>query len=137
MPASASSKAEALDAIFDRLHRLLARYSPPLKSKSGTVRNKRDFHLTIAKAVVVPGSYENKPAEVGLAAIILQKGYVGFYFMPIYIEPDLKKKLPGALTQLLKGKTCFHIKKLDDELLEHIEIALDEGVKNYKRRGWL
>jgi len=91
----------------------------------------------IPKAVVVPGVYESKPAEVGLAAIILQKGYGGFYFMPIYIEPALKKKLPPPLAKLLQGKTCFHIKKLDDDLLKHIETALDEGVENYKRRGWL
>jgi len=137
MPATATAKTASLETVFDTLHQLLSRYSPPLKTRSGTVRGKRDFHLVIPKAVVVPGAYENKPVQVGMAAIILQKGYVGFYFMPIYIEPEFKKKLPSALTQLLKGKTCFHIKKLDDGLLKHIAAALDEGVKNYKRRGWL
>lgn len=137
MPAAATSTTTSLETIFDDLHQLLSRYSPPLKSRSGTVRGKRDFHLVIPKAVVVPGAYENKPAEVGLAAIILQKGYVGFYFMPIYIEAGFRKKLSPSLIKLLKGKTCFHIKKMDDDLLKHIEAALDEGVKNYKRRGWL
>lgn len=137
MAAGASSQPATLEAIFDSLHQLLSQYSPPLKTKSGTVRGKKDFHLTIAKAVVVPGAYENRPAEVGLAAIILQKGYVGFYFMPIYIEPAFKKELASSLIKLLQGKTCFHIKKLDDDLLGHIKHALDEGVKNYKRRGWL
>ena len=137
MPAGASSKTAALEAIFDSLHQLLSRYSPPLKTKSGTVRGKKDFHLTIPKAVVVPGAYENKPAEVGLAAIILQQGYVGFYFMPIYIEPGFKKKLAPSLIRLLQGKTCFHIKTLDDDLLAQIKHALDEGVKNYRHRGWL
>lgn len=137
MPAPASSKVESLDAIFGSLHQLLSRYSPPLNKKSGTVRGKKDFHLVIPNAVVVPGAYENKPAEVGLAAIILQKGYVGFYFMPLYIEPAFKKKLAPSLINLLQGKTCFHIKKLDDDLLGHIKHALDEGVKNYQKRGWL
>jgi hypothetical protein len=137
MPAAASSKDASLEATYDSLHQLLSRYSPPLKTKSGTVRGKKDFHLVIPKAVVVPGAYEGKPVEVGLAAIILQKGYVGFYFMPIYVEPGLKKKLSPSLTKLLKGKTCFYIKKLDDDLLKHIESALDEGVKCYKGRGWL
>lgn len=57
--------------------------------------------------------------------------------MPIYVEPGLKKKLSPSLTKLLQGKTCFHIKKLDDDLLKHIETALDEGVNLYKSRGWL
>lgn len=137
MPAAATSKSASLEAVFDSLHQLLSRYSPPLKTQSGTVRGKKDFHLTIPKAVVVPGAYEDKPVEVGLAAIILQKGYVGFYFMPIYIEPALKKKLAPLLNKLLQGKTCFHIQKLDEELLGHIKAALDEGMKNYKQRGWL
>jgi len=137
MLATASSKAESLETIFDSLHQLLSRYAPPLKTKSGTVRGKKDFQLTIPKAVVVPGAYEDKPVEVGLAAIILQKGYVGFYFMPIYIEPALKKKLAPSLTKLLQGKTCFHIKKLDEDLLGHVKAALEEGMKHYKQRGWL
>lgn len=137
MPVTASPKSETLEAVFDQLYQLLSRYSPPLKTKSGTVRGKKDFHLTIPKAVVVPGAYENKPVEVGLAAIILQKGYVGFYFMPIYIEPAVKKKLAPSLIKLLQGKTCFHVKKLDEDFLGHVKAALDEGIKNYKDRGWL
>lgn len=137
MPTSAPSKAGSLEQVFDELHQLLSRYSPPLKTKSGTVRGKKDLHLAIPSAVVVPGAYQGKPVEVDLAAIILQKGYVGFYFMPIYVEPALKKKLSPSLTKLLQGKTCFHIKRLDEDLLQQVKSALDEGLKNYKARGWL
>lgn len=61
MPATASSKAASLETIYDSLHQLLSRYAPPLKTKSGTVRGKKDLHLVIPKAVVVPGAYEGKP----------------------------------------------------------------------------
>lgn len=137
MPATTSTKAASLETAYDTLHQLLSRRSPPLKSKTGTVRGKRDFHLVIPNPMVVPGAYGGKPVEIDLASLILQKDYVGFYFMPIYIEPNLKKKLSPSLTKLLQGKTCFHIKRLDDDLLKHVEAALDEGVKFYKGRGWL
>lgn len=137
MLASATSRTGSLEEVFDELHQLLSGYSPPLKTKSGTVRGKKDLHLAIPKPVVVPGAYQGKPVEVDLAAIILQKGYVGFYFMPIYVEPGLKQRLSPSLTKLLKGKTCFHIKQLDEDLLAQVKSALDEGLKNYKARGWL
>jgi len=41
--------------------------------------------------------------------------------------PDLRK--------LLKGKSCFHIKKLDENLVNQIETALKEGLNYYKMQG--
>jgi hypothetical protein len=135
--AAKTAKSDSLDAIFDSLLDLLSRYSPPLESSGGKVRAKRDFHLTIPKAASVPGSYGGKPVALDLASIILQKGYVGFYFMPVYIQPTLKKNISPSLLATLKGKTCFHIKKLDSDLLRDIDAALREGTKLYKSRGWL
>jgi hypothetical protein len=45
--------------------------------------------------------------------------------------------LAPSLTKRLKGKTCFHIKQIDSEILGNIEDAVDEGVKSYRERGWL
>jgi hypothetical protein len=137
MPATKTAKSDSLTAIFDGLQELLSRYSPPLKSSGGKVRAKRDFHLAIPKAASIPGAYGGKPVELDLASIILQKGYVGFYFMPVYIQPALKKAVSPSLLSTLKGKTCFHIKKLDAELLRDIDAALREGLDLYKSRGWL
>jgi hypothetical protein len=47
------------------------------------------------------------------------------------------KKIPPALLRSLKGKTCFHLKQLDDGLRRDIEAALEVGTKSYKDRGWL
>jgi hypothetical protein len=48
-----------------------------------------------------------------------------------------KKKLSPALLKLLKGKTRFHVKALDDGLHKDIQAALDLGTKVYRERGWL
>jgi hypothetical protein len=137
MAAPASAKASSLEDVYESLHKLLSRFAPPFKTSGGKVRGKRDLHLTIPKAVAVPGAYGGKPTEFAMASIILQKSYVGFYFMPIYMNPALKNKLSPSLNKLLKGKTCFYIKKLDADLLRDIQAALNEGMKRYKDRGWV
>lgn len=131
------SDSDSLESIFESLRKLLSRFSPPLQIHSGNIPNKRDFNVRVPKAVSIPGAYGGKPVQVDLASLILQKGYVGFYFMPAYIDSKLRKKLAPELLRLLKGKTCFHVKQLDASLLANIEFALHEGVKSYKEKGWL
>jgi len=131
------AKTAPLDTVFEDLQKLFLRYAPPFKTSRGAVRAKKDLHLKISKAVVVPGAYGGKPVEVAMASLILQKSYVGFYFMPVYMSPGLKKELSPSLAKLLKGKSCFYVRKLDAELLQDIEAALDKGVKSFKERGWV
>jgi len=137
MPASKASKSAELEGIYGALEKLLTSFAPPLEVFSRKVRNKRDMAIRVPKPVVIGRAYGGKPVQVDLAALILQKGYVGFYFMPAYIDPGLRKKLAPALVKLLKGKTCFHVKQLDAAQLANIKFALEEGVKCYKKNGWL
>lgn len=92
------------------------------------------YDLWSDKNVVIEGKQRS---EVYFAAVMIHKGHVGFYYMPVYEEPDMKKVFDPALLKLLKGKSCFHIKKLDDVLLTHIETALAEGYRLYKEKGWV
>jgi len=137
MSAKKVSKSELLESIFDRLCKLHSNFSPPLEIYSRHIKNKRDFNLRIPKAVSIPPAYGGKPVQLDLAGLILQKGYVGFYFTPIYLNPALKSKLSPSLLKNLKGKTCFYIRKLDEDQIKNIEFALGEGVKLYKQKGWL
>jgi hypothetical protein len=137
MAGPARAKSESLATVFDGLHKLLSRYAPPFKAGGGKIPGRLDLKLTIPRAVSVPGAYGGKPVELEFAAIIVQKAFVGFYFMPVYMNPALKKKLSPALAKLLKGKACFQVKHLDASLLNDIEAALNEGAKTYKARGWL
>ena len=87
--------------------------------------------------MIIPGAYGGKPVELQFAAAILQKGYVGFYLMCIYMDEAAKKRLSPALRKLLKGKTCFQLKALDEGLEKDIEAALSLGTKAYRERGWV
>ena len=132
-PAAAKAGVD-LAATFDELHSLLKRYSPPFGARTGTVKNKRDYNLWSEKQVIIEG---RQCEEVAFAALIEQKGYVGFYLMPLYATPELNSSIPPRLMKLLKGKSCFHVKVLTPELVSDIKSALDEGRALYRKRGWV
>jgi hypothetical protein len=139
MATTAGTKDAPLELVFEKLRRLLLKHVPPFKpggDERGTFRGKKNFHLVVPEAVAVPGAYGGKPTELCMASLVMQKGYVGFYFMPIYMNPVLQRKLSPALMKLLKGKSCFHIKSLDASLLDDIDTALLLGAKSFRDRGW-
>ncbi len=59
------------------------------------------------KKLVIDG---RKKDEMWFAAALIQKGYVGFYFMPIYTNKKLHDVFKPELLKCLKGKACFHIR---------------------------
>jgi len=122
---------EDLHAIFAALKKELTAYQPPLQPKNDT---ERYYDLWSFKDLVIEG---RKRKEVFFAGNIIQKDYVGFYFMPVYAEPEVKMLFKPELLRLLKGKSCFHIKVLDEELLGHIRQALADGFALYQKRGWV
>lgn len=90
--------------------------------------------LISQKTVVIEG---RKKDEVWFAGILVQKGYVGFYYMPVYAAPDIKKVFKPELLKCLKGKSCFHIKKEDPVIMDQIKESLKIGYEMFKERGWV
>ena len=78
-----------------------------------------------------------KKPEMWFAAAIIQKGYVGFYFMPVYGTDKVKDFIKPELFTCLKGKACFHIKKADPVIYKQIKESLKLGYDAYKKRGWM
>ena len=74
--------------------------------------------------------------ELCFASLLIQKGYVGFYYFPVYMNTALKQKIAPELLKCLKGKTCFHIVKNDPKLFSQIHDALNAGRDFYSSRGW-
>ena len=92
------------------------------------------YNLVSEKAIEVEG---RKRPEVYFASILVQKGYVGFYFMPVYMNNEADKMMKPELMKCLKGKACFHIKKNDPVIMDQIKEALRKGYEVYKQRGWV
>ncbi len=120
-----------LQQIFKQVRDLISRYSPPLVAK----KDQADYYdLWSVKEVVIAG---RKKKEVFFAGVIIQKGYVGFYFMPVYVDAEMKKVFSPELLALLKGKSCFHIRRYEATVMDQIGKALQTGFDIYRKNGWV
>lgn len=127
----------SLSETFKALEKVLALYSPPLKLWVSGSKSKPMTRLTVPVPVSVPGAYGGRPVDLEVASLVIQKGFVGFYFMPLYLKPALKSKISPALRKRLKGKTCFHINQAGAATEEDVRRAVDLGTQLYRDRGWL
>jgi len=129
MPAkAAAAKSGSLSHVYDHIEKLLKRYSPPFAvGPGGKVGSKRHYDLISRK-----GSGGDGKPELWFASVIEQKDYIGFYFMA---PAPVRDRIAPCLLKLLKGKSCFHIKAVDAELLAEMKAALDLGLAHYKREG--
>ncbi len=123
-----------LQGIFRRLRSAVAEYSPPLVERTARVPGKDSYELWSELEVEIDGRRRD---ELFFAGLIVQKGYVGFYFMPVYSDPEKTELFHPDLLKLLKGKSCFHVRRLDDVLEGQIRDALHEGFELWRRRGWI
>ena len=127
-------KPEEQMEVFESLKKLMTPYAKKLTARTGGVRNKEAYSLVSEKEVEVLGRKRN---EMWFAGLINQKGYVGFYYMPVYAKPEMKKVFKPELLKLLKGKCCFHVRKLTPEVRMQVKEALKVGFEMYKAKGWV
>lgn len=120
-----------LIATFNALRRLIGKYEGPLTAK---IDIQGRYDLWSIKEIMIDG---RKKKEVAFASAIIQSSYVGFYFMPVYVDEQMKQIFAPDLLKLLKGKSCFHVKRIDSKLEAMIAKALEEGFKLYIERGWV
>jgi len=118
--------------IFEQLKQLLIPY------EKGSIVKRGGAGGQIVMVSERPFEFQGrKRPELWFAAALIQKGYVGFYFMPVYSKPEMKQVFEPELLKCLKGKSCFHIKKNDPDLFRQIKDALAKGYDFYQERGWI
>lgn len=120
-----------LTPIFEAIKKLLLPY------KKGTMKlisSPGQVVLISKKPVEILGRKKN---ELWFASALVQKGYVGFYYMPVYGDSRVKQLIKPELLKCLKGKSCFHIKRYDAEILSQIQDALGVGYTLWRKMGWL
>lgn len=117
--------------IFNAVKPLLKQYEPPLVARADIEGR---YDLWSEKNLVIDGRNRK---ELAFAAIIVQSGYVGFYFVPTYVHEESKATIHPDLLRKLKGKSCFHLQDANPDTLEHIADALAKGFRLYEERGWV
>ena len=120
-----------LKPILDKARQLLEPYE-----KHFTVRcngNENCGLYSVRKIEAAGRTYD----EMFFAGTRMLKGAVGFYFMPIYTHEAEFKDLSPELKKILKGKSCFHLKKQDSVLEAQLKDLLKKGYEVYKKAGWV
>jgi hypothetical protein len=116
-----------LEPVLAKAKELLVPYEKQFTKRGGS-----DLY-SIKKIEAFGSTYE----EMFFAGVKLNKGAVGFYFMPIYTHESEFKEISPLLRTLLKGKSCFHLKKFDDEIERELKALLKKGYEVYKKAGWV
>lgn len=78
-----------------------------------------------------------KRPEMYFGAAFIQSNYVGLYLMHVYMSKNGLEKLGPELRKTLEGKSCFHIKTLDKNLIKQIEVAVKDDIDCYKKPGFI
>ncbi len=117
--------------LFDEIKALLAPYGKhfsPRRDEPGY------YDLWSERDVVIDGRSRD---SVYFAGLVVQKSYVGLYYMPVYTHGEAEALLGPDLMRLLRGKSCFHVRELTPQLRRQVEDALKLGLKLYRERGWV
>jgi hypothetical protein len=104
------SGASEFPAVFSALHAILAKHEPLMR----VVRDKPgNYHLDA-------GYSEKWKRDIFFGGIRLNKSCVSFYLMPVYMHPELLKRVSPELKQRMQGKSCFNFNAVEPALFKEL-----------------
>ena len=111
--------------IFQQLKQYLQNYQNHLELKADSAES---YTLYISHSPTY-----NKELFFGAAQI--QKSYVSFHLMPVYMYPDLLKDISPELKKRMQGKSCFNFTKIDEALFAELELLTQASFEALKDKG--
>ena len=116
-----------LQEIQQKLHLLLKSFVPPL-------RVRKESHVIFEVCGTKPAMQGKQKVDgFYFASVVPKPKDIRFYFFPIYTHPKQFETLSQAMQKCLKGKSCFHFKKMDDALINELSNMVSLGVQLYKK----
>lgn len=70
-------------------------------------------------------------------SVKVQKNYVSYYLMPVYVFPDLLRGISDELRKRMQGKSCFNFKRFDSDLFAELELLTRAGFERYQSAGYI
>jgi hypothetical protein len=67
---------------------------------------------------VAPDEERNPTTWFG--GVRLGKRYVGYYLMPVYVDPSLAETISPELKRRMQGKSCFNFSRVDEGLFAEL-----------------
>lgn len=112
---------------FNTLKGVLKKYEKKLRINT----DKKDNYSIVA-------SYNEKhKADIYFGGVIINKNYVSYHLMPVYVNPELLKDISPELKKRMQGKSCFNFKTIDKELLGEIKTLTKKGFEFYKKENMI
>jgi len=71
------------------------------------------------------------------AAAKIQKHYVSYYLMPVYVDPGLLEGISPGLKKRMQGKSCFNFKQVDPLLFQELAELTRVGFASYQEQGFI
>ena len=117
--------------IRETLKRRLEEFLGPLK-----VRIDKPSNFEVNGTIEAP---QGKKIVDGIyfSSLVPKEKDVRFYFYPAYTHPEEFENISDRLKKFKKGKSCFHIKYLDEELENEIKQIISKAIDVYRKEGWL
>ena len=108
--------------VFEQLRSILKPYSKNLTITADT-----------ATGYSLDGPYSEKYKKVVFfGAAQIQKNYVSFYLMSVYMFPEILKDISPELKKHMQGKSCFNFKKVEPELFKELTKLTRLGVERFR-----
>ena len=106
-----------------------------IKKHIGPLQIRKDEENVLEAAGTIPTMQGKQKVDGFYFASVMPKPKdVRLYFFPIYTDAQNFEHIPPTLRKCLKGKSCFHIKKLDESLQQEITEMIATGVKIYQEK---
>ena len=67
----------------------------------------------------------------------LQKHYVSYYLMPVYLNPALLESISPNLKKRMQGKSCFNFTTPDEALFAELARLTEVGFRYYQELGYV
>lgn len=116
-----------LKILQEKLIAILKENIPPLQVKTDT---KNSFEVT----GTIPAMQGKKKVDGFYFGTVVPKPKdIRLYFFPIYTHASEFENISKRLKKCLKGKSCFHIKKMDGELENDIRQMVKKGIGLYQK----
>lgn len=115
--------------IKEKLISMLKKYCPPLTIH---IETKDNFEV---KGNIPTMQGRKKVDGIYFASVLEKPNDVRLYFFPIYTHKEAFNQLPEIAKKCLKGKSCFHVKKMDFELESAFNEMIALGVTVYKNNN--
>lgn len=80
---------------------------------------------------------KKKVDGIYFSSVVPKEKDVRFYFFPAYTHALEFENISDQMKKFKKGKSCFHVKFLNNELEKEIKEMVSKGVELYKKEGWL